>query len=111
MPVEGDLTTSMFHILMSLADRPRHGYGILGEIEQRTDGGLRMGTGTLYSAIRRLLNKGLIQESSARPDQDDDERRVYYELTDEGLAAAQAEARRLGLLVAQARNKQLLPRG
>ncbi|NKB90355.1 MAG: PadR family transcriptional regulator [Acidobacteria bacterium] len=101
----------MFHILMSLADRPRHGYGILREIEGRTDGEVRMGTGTLYSAIRRLLNKGVIRESSSRPDTDDDERRVYYELTDEGLAAARGEARRLGLLVAQARSKQLLPRG
>jgi DNA-binding PadR family transcriptional regulator len=100
----------MFHILMSLADQPRHGYGILQEIEARTEGALRMGTGTLYSAIRRLLTKGFIEEASKRPaPADDDERRVYYELSPAGRSAARAEAHRLGLLVAQARAKMLLP--
>ena len=104
------LTDSMFHILMSLSDKERHGYGILLEIEQRTDGALRMGTGTLYSAIRRLRSKSLIEETGERPDpEQDDTRRIYYRLTALGREVVLAEAARLDRLVAQARGKHLLP--
>ena len=107
---QAPLTTSMFHILLALADESRHGYGVLREIEERTRGGLRMGTGTLYSAIRRLEARGLIAKCAARPTcAGDDERRIYYKLTDEGGSALRAEARRLEELVGQARHKQLLP--
>ncbi len=106
------LTASMFHILMALADEERHGYGMLLEIEQRTRGELRMGTGTMYSAIRRLRSKGLIQEADERPaPEQDDARRIYYRLTDLGHEVLTAEAARLDKLVAQARGKRLLPAG
>lgn len=102
------LTDPMFHILLSLVDAERHGYGILLEIERRTEGDLRMGTGTLYSALRRLRDKQLIQEAPEAA-ADDDERRIYYRLTELGDAVVRAEAARLDRLVSQARGKHVLP--
>ncbi|GHO49397.1 PadR family transcriptional regulator [Ktedonospora formicarum] len=104
------LTPAVFHILLALADGERHGYGIMQEVAARTDGKLRMGPGTLYGSIKRMLADGLIAESGERPDPVlDDERRRYYRLTDLGLRVAQAEARRLAQLVRVAQIKQLLP--
>lgn len=104
------LTPAVFHILLALADGERHGYGIMQEVAARTDGKLRMGPGTLYGSIKRMLADGLIAESGERPDPAlDDERRRYYRLTDLGLRVAQAEARRLAQLVRVAQIKQLLP--
>jgi DNA-binding PadR family transcriptional regulator len=101
----------MFQILLALADGERHGYGIMREIATRTGGGLRLGPGTLYGSIKRLLEAGLIAESTERPDPDlDDERRRYYRLTAPGRQAAQMEAARLEQLVHSARAKRLLPR-
>jgi DNA-binding PadR family transcriptional regulator len=103
----------MFQILLALADTERHGYEIMREIDQRTDGQVRMGPGTLYGSIKRMLNDGLIQELDERPAAElDDERRRYYRLSDLGYRVAVAEARRLESLVKNARNKKLLsPRG
>ena len=102
------LTVPMLQILLSLVDEDRHGYGILLEIEERT-GGARLGTGTLYTAIQRLLSKGLIEETDERPAPDlDDARRRYYRLTDAGREAARAEAARLAAVVGMARAKELL---
>jgi DNA-binding PadR family transcriptional regulator len=99
----------MFHILMALADRERHGYGIMQEIALRTDGAVRLGPGTLYRSIKSLLESGMIEESDVRPDPAlDDERRRYYRITASGMRAAQNEARRLERLVELARDKQLL---
>ena len=104
------LTAAMFHILLALADGERHGYGVRLEVEHRTGGKVRMGPGTLYGLIKRLLADGLIAESEGRPDpQFDDERRRYYRLTDFGKRVAEAEARRLERLVGEARAKHLLP--
>jgi DNA-binding PadR family transcriptional regulator len=105
------LSPAVFHILLSLTDGERHGYGIKQEIALRTDGQIKMGPGTLYGAIKRLLKQRLIQESDERPDPDmnDDERRRYYRLTDFGRRVTQAEAERLARLVSQAQAKQLLP--
>lgn len=104
------LTPAVFAILLALADQERHGYGIMQELALRTDGKLRMGPGTLYGSIKRMLADGLIRESGERPDPAlDDERRRYYRLTDIGQRVAQAEARRLEQLVHVAQSKRLLP--
>jgi DNA-binding PadR family transcriptional regulator len=103
------LTPAVFHILLALADGERHGYGIMQEVLARTDGALRLGPGTLYGSIKRMLADGLIAESGERPDPAlDDERRRYYRLTDLGRRVATAEAERLARLVAVATAKRLL---
>ena len=103
------LTPAMFHILLALADRERHGYHIMQEVEARTEGKMRLGPGTLYGNIKRMLAEGLIEESDERPDPElDDERRRYYRLTDFGYSVASAEAERLALLVKAARAKKLI---
>ena len=103
------LTPAMFHILLALADRERHGYHIMQEVEERTAGEVRLGPGTLYGSIKRMLADALIEETEERPDRDlDDERRRYYRLTDFGFRVATAEAERLAKLVKSARSKKLL---
>ncbi len=104
------LTPLSFHILLGLADTPRHGYGIIKEIDARTEGAMRPRTGTLYTALGRLEGDGLIEETEDRPDpEEDDRRRRYYQLTAAGRAAVRAEAARLDRLVDVAREKNLLP--
>src|ERR1700737_398259 len=103
------LTPAMFHILLALADKERHGYDIMREVDERTEGKMRLGPGTLYGSIKRMLKDGLIEELDERPDPElDDERRRYYRLTDFGYRLAVAEAERLARLVKNARNKKLL---
>jgi DNA-binding PadR family transcriptional regulator len=100
-----------FHILVSLADRDRHGYAVMQDVLERTDGALRLSPSSLYAAIRRLLEQGLIEELAERPDPEhDDERRRYYRLTRLGRSVATAEARRLDRLLRDARATGLLPR-
>jgi DNA-binding PadR family transcriptional regulator len=100
-----------FHILVSLADRDRHGYSILLDVAERTGGKLRFSPSSLYASIKRLLHQGLIEEIAERPEPDqDDERRRYYRLTPLGRRVAQVEARRLERLLAQARAMGLLGR-
>lgn len=104
------LTPAVFHILLSLADSERHGYGIMQEIAERTDRAVRIGPGTLYRSIKQMMADGLIEESGLRPDPEiDDERRRYYRLTERGRRAASVEAQRLAELVHTARTKRLLP--
>jgi DNA-binding PadR family transcriptional regulator len=99
----------MFHILLALADRERHGYDIMREVDERTEGEMRLGPGTLYGSIKRMLKDGFIEELEERPDPElDDERRRYYRLTDFGYRLAVAEAQRLERLVRSARTKKLL---
>ena len=103
------LTPAMFHILLALADRERHGYDIMREVDERTERTVRLGPGTLYGSIKRMLADGLIEEMDERPDSElDDERRRYYRLTDFGHRIAVAEAERLAALVKMARTKKLL---
>lgn len=100
------LTPAVFHILLALADQDRHGYAIILDIAERTEGAMRLGTGTLYTAISRLLEQELIEEPDERPAADeDDERRRYYRLTPFGREVANAEARRLAALVKMARSR------
>ena len=104
------LPAATFHILMALADGDRHGYGIIQDVSASTDGGLKLSAGTLYRSIQRMLEQGLIVETRDRPaPEDDDERRRYYRITPDGLAAAKDEARRLAQLVRMARAKGLAP--
>ncbi|MEM7332709.1 MAG: helix-turn-helix transcriptional regulator [Chloroflexota bacterium] len=104
------LSPAVFNILLALADKDRHGYGIMQEVKTRTAGRVQLGPGTLYGAIKRLLDKNLIEEVGERPDPElNDERRRYYRLTSFGLKVLRAEAARLDTMVQQARGKNLLP--
>src|SRR5580700_3227109 len=106
-----DLGTSVFHILIALAGQDRHGYSIMQDVAARTDGQIRLSPGTLYGAIRRLLEEGLIEELDERPDPlHDDERRRYYRLTAAGYAAAGRESERLYRMLGQAQANGLIPR-
>ena len=103
------LTSSVFLVLLSLADADRHGLGISDEVAERTGGKVTLGPGTLYNTIRRMLEEGLIEESDRRPaPEDDDPRRRYYRITPEGLRACRAEAERLAAVVAVASEKAIL---
>ena len=104
------LTSAVFHILLALADGEKHGYAIMQEIGVRTGGAMRMGPGTLYGSIQRMLKGGFIIESQERADPvHGEERRRYYRLTGFGQRVLQAEARRLEQLVYIAQSKQVLP--
>jgi DNA-binding PadR family transcriptional regulator len=104
------LPVSEFEILLALADGERQGYSIMTDVAERTRGSVRLGPGTLYGSVKRMLASGLIDDSPAkRRGTDDDERRRYYCLTTLGRAVAAAEAARLEELVRQARRKRLLP--
>jgi DNA-binding PadR family transcriptional regulator len=105
------LSRDTFHILVALADRDRHGYSIMQEVSERTAGQINLSPSTLYSAIKRLLEEGLIQELEERPDPaHDDERRRYYRLTKAGRRAAIDEAKQLEKLLSDARSSGLLPK-
>jgi DNA-binding PadR family transcriptional regulator len=97
--------------VLALGDGELHGYGIMREVRRRTDGGRRLAPGTLYRSLRQMQEKGLVEESEARPDAGlDDERRRYYRLTELGRRVAVAEVERLEGLVRAARSKGLTPR-
>ena len=103
------LPPATFHILMALAEEDRHGYAIIQDVAERTDGALRLSAGTLYLSIQRLLEQGLLTEPRERPaPEEDDERRRYYRITALGVAVAKAEARRLTDLVRMARARGLV---
>jgi DNA-binding PadR family transcriptional regulator len=105
------LPSAVFHILVSLADADRHGYAIIQDVTARTDGEVKLGPGTLYRSIQRMLEQDLIAETDTRPAPDaDDERRRYYRITPFGRQVARAEAERLSALVALARATGLLSR-
>ena len=104
------LTPAAFNILLALADGEKHGYAIMQTVTMRSAGHVRMGPGTLYGLIKRMLADGWIEELDERPDPTlDDERRRYYRLTGLGQRIASAEAERLAALVAAARQQGLLP--
>ena len=103
------LTPLSFHILLALADDDRHGYGIIKEVRERTNGEVNPGAGTLYAAVQRMLDDQLIVETSDRPTEGDDERRRYYRLTAFGRQVARAEALRLARVIRIASDKKLIP--
>ena len=105
------LSPAIAHILLALADQDRHGYAIMQEIERMTDGAVRMGPGTLYGTIKRVIASGLIEETDLRPDPElDDERRRYYRATALGRAVLEAETARMAGLVSAARAKRVRAR-
>ena len=128
------LTPLAFQVLLALADAPKHGYGIIREVTERTDGLIKLRTGTLYTLLQRLVEEELIEEADSpisreraewsgrtgpakrsapggvqgSPPPKDDSRRSYYELTDLGRGVVAAEARRLESLLGEARRKQVI---
>jgi DNA-binding PadR family transcriptional regulator len=92
---QAPLTPAVLHILLALSTGERHGYGIMKQVEADSQASVKMGPGTLYGSIKRMMDSGLIRETDKRVDpQMDDERRVYYELTRAGRAALAAELKR-----------------
>jgi DNA-binding PadR family transcriptional regulator len=105
------LTPAVFNILLALADGEKHGYAIMLEVEANTGGQVKMGPGTLYGSIKRMLKAGMIDESDERPDPElDDQRRRYYILTGLGQRVLIAEAQRLSDQVASVYAKGILKR-
>ena len=101
------LTHVVYHVLLSLSGSARHGYGIIKDVEERTAARLVLEAGTLYAAIKRLRDDGLIEERPTPPGED--ARRRYYGLTELGLAVLHAESLRLEELVEMARGARILP--
>jgi DNA-binding PadR family transcriptional regulator len=105
------LPSAQLNILLAVVDGEKHGYAIMREVAQMTDGEVTMGAGTLYGAIKRMLAAGLLAEADERPDPDyDDERRRYYRLTGFGAQVLSAETARLERLVRTAQAKTASPR-
>lgn len=104
------LTALAFHILLALAEEPRHGYGIILDIEERSGGAMRIRSGTLYTAIQRLEADGLLKESEKGPAgrSSDDERRRYYRITRLGRKVARLEADRLAAMLRTAAQRRVI---
>ena len=102
------LPASVMHIIVALAAGERHGYAIMRDIEELSSGSVRMGPGTLYGSIKRMIEQGLVEEAEERPDPAlDDQRRRYYRLTDLGRRVGVAEQYRLSSLLDAARIRDL----
>lgn len=104
------LSPAWLHILLALAAGDRHGYGLMQEVAEASRGEIRLGPGTLYGALRRLLELGLVAESDRRPDPEDDPRRRYYRITPSGRRALAAGVARHARLVELARAAGVAPR-
>lgn len=105
------LTPAVLHILLALSTKARHGYGIMKQVDSDSQGKVKMGPGTLYGSIRRMIDAGLIRESDKKIDPDmDDERRVYYKITALGKKTLAAELERYREVVAVAKQKRLSPK-
>lgn len=105
------LTPAVFYILLALANGEKHGYEIMKRVKQDSQDQVKMGTGTLYGSLKRMLADRLIDEAGERPDPAlDDERRRYYRLTELGSQALGAELRRYARVVSLAGQRRLLPR-
>lgn len=103
------LPTAAFHILLALADNELHGYGIMRQVEEQTNGGIRLGPGTLYASLQALLEEGLIDEvERSATAAKGTERRRYYQLTSAGRKLAHVEADRMADLLRIARAKKIL---
>ncbi|HET6596336.1 MAG TPA: PadR family transcriptional regulator [Anaerolineales bacterium] len=100
------LSPATFYILLALPDGPKHGYAIMKEVEQMTEGKITLGPGSLYGSIKRLLQDNMIVETDHRPIRAlDDERRRYYALTDYGRQVLAGEVQRLASAVRLAQKK------
>ena len=107
---DAPLTPAVLHILLALSTEERHGYGIMKQVERESHGKVKMGPGTLYGSLGRMMEAGLIHESDRKVDPAmDDERRIYYTLTALGRKALDAELDRYRDVVAVAQEKHLTP--
>lgn len=105
------LTPAVFHILLALSGGELHGYGIMKQVKEDAKGKVKMGAGTLYGSLKRMLDASLIKESDKRVDtQLDDERRVYYRITGLGKKALSYELERYDSIVSLAKKLELLPK-
>ena len=103
------LTPVVFHTLLVLADGPLHGYAISQQVEQATEGRVRMGPGTLYGSLQRMLTSGFVEQvDSVHASGSHADRRRYYALTEAGRAALEVETRRLVKAVELARSRAVL---
>ena len=110
-PSTQPLTPAVFHILLALSSGERHGYGIMKQVEDDSQGHVSMGPGTLYGSLKRMLDAGLVKESDKRVDPEmDDERRIYYQITGVGAKALEAELERYKRIVTVAQKRNLLPK-
>jgi DNA-binding PadR family transcriptional regulator len=101
----------VFHILLALSSGERHGYGIMKQVEADSQGKVTMGPGTLYGSLKRMLDAGLVKESEKRVDPEmDDERRIYYQITDIGVQALESELERYNRIVTLAQQRMLFPK-
>jgi len=102
------LTPAVFHILLALSSGERHGYGIMKQVEADSQGRVKMGAGTLYGSLKRMLDAGLVRESDKRIDPEmGDERRIYYQITGVGTNALAAELERFEQLVTLAQQRKV----
>ena len=105
------LTPAVFQILLALSTGERHGYAIMKQVEADTQGKVTMGPGTLYGSLKRMLDTGLVRESDKRVDPEmDDQRRIYYQITDSGAQALAAELERYQRIVTIAQQRKLFPK-
>ena len=105
------LTPAVFHILLALSGGERHGYGIMKQVQADSRGKVTMGPGTLYGALKRLLDAGMVAESNKRVDPEmDDQRRIYYQITAVGAQALEAELARYSDAVTLAEERRLSPK-
>jgi DNA-binding PadR family transcriptional regulator len=104
------LTPAVFYILLALANGEKHGYEIMKQVKQDSQAQVKMGTGTLYGSLKRMLADGLIEEAGEKPDPTRaDERRRYYRLTELGRRAFTTELQRYSQVVSIAQQRSLLP--
>ncbi len=101
------LTHLSYHVMLAIADAPLHGYGIIKEVAARTDGAMELEAGTLYAAIKRMNDEGLLEDAPA-PQEGGDSRRRYYRLTDFGRDVLEVESQRLANLLRVAREKNVI---
>ena len=105
MPRSSLLPSASLHIVLALLEGEKHGYALIGDVERISDGAIKMGPGTLYGTVKRLLSDGLIEETTAARNDSEpgDERRRYYRLTADGVRVASTELARLETLVRRVR--------
>lgn len=101
----------VFHILLALAERDLHGYGVIQHVRERSEGRIRLETGAFYRHLKKLLDEGLVEESDDRPDDVDARRGAYYRLTEPGHEVLAAESARMSDLVEASRDLGILPGG
>jgi len=105
------MTNAAFYVLLALADRQLHGYAIMREVELHSEGRVRLGPGTLYGVLQRMLEDGWIKEHEPPFGEEGGERRRFYRISADGRRALRTEAARLQQMVRMAQSKKVLPAG